>query len=142
MLNPRVTFSAALLLMVCIATASEVPNGESLQSSAGRVIPETLFALNLFNLEWGVTWPNVPFASWHSGKAVWNKLEARPGVFDFTALDQEFASAQKHGVSLLLLLQNPPTWASARPNEFGCCGTNAPLGTRAEPKDLRAWKNY
>lgn len=131
-----------LLLWIGMALASATDNRDVLQSSAGRPVPATLFDLNLFNLEWGVTWPTVPFSSWRSGKSVWNKLEGRPGSFDFSALDHEFALAREHGVSLLLLLQSPPTWASARPEESGCCGANALPGTRAEPKDLEKWENY
>lgn len=137
------SYWAGLLLLVGVAMVAGADDREEvLRSSAGRVIPAALFDLNLFNLEWGVTWPTVPFASWRSGKAVWNKLETRPGRFDFSVLDNEFILAQEHGLSLLLLLESPPTWASARPNEFGCCGTKALPGTRAEPKDPKEWENY
>jgi Glycosyl hydrolase catalytic core len=128
------------LLVFGIAISSTLGSDTSLQS--GKTIPPTLFGLNLFNLEWGVSWPTVSFVGWRSGKSVWSKVEPQPDHFDFGDLDHEFDLAREHGVSLLLLLQAPPTWASSRPKEPGCCGPKAPLGNKAKPQSIAQWENY
>jgi hypothetical protein len=57
-------------------------------------------------------------------------------------LDREVEAAVRSGTELLLVLGSTPTWASARPNEIGCCKPDAPRGNAAEVKDLAEWRNY
>lgn len=105
-------------------------------------VGKELFSLNLINLEYGVGWPTVPFASWRNFHSVWAKLEPNKGQWQFEQLDKDVALAGQNGVDVMLALQSTPTWASARPNEMGCCTPQAAKGNAAEAKDMDDWCNY
>ena len=131
-----------LLLLLALIASSPGQTAVTLQSGAGKIVPSTLFDLNVINLEWGASWPAVPFSSWRSFVSVWSHIEKTRGQFDFRAVDRDVALAEQHHVSMLLVLQAPPTWASARPTEPGCCGPDAPPGNRAAPDKLQDWERY
>jgi len=105
-------------------------------------IPPSLFDLNVINLEWGASWPTVKFYGWRDAHSVWVKIEPQKGKWNFGQLDKDVDLAQRHKVELHLILVSTPTWASARPNEPGCCGPNAAGGTIAEPANVADWRNY
>jgi hypothetical protein len=53
----------------------------------------------------GVKWMRQDF--------FWNQIEPRPGVFDFSRYDQYVLLSAQHGVHLLPLLFDTPSWAGA-----------------------------
>jgi Cellulase (glycosyl hydrolase family 5) len=105
-------------------------------------VPSSLFDLNVINLEWGASWPTVKFYGWRDGHSVWVKLEPQKGKWNFTQLDKEVRMGEEHGVEMMLVLGTTPTWASARPDEAGCCGPSSPKGTKAEAASASDWRNY
>ncbi len=115
--------------------------GEKLTPPADPV-PASLFDLNVINLEWGASWPSVKFYGWRDGHSVWVKVEPQKGKWNFTQLDKEVEMAREHGVEMMLVLGTTPTWASARPDEGGCCGPASPKGTKAEAARASDWRDY
>lgn len=105
-------------------------------------VPASLFNLNLINFEYGTVWPTIPFKGWRNAYADWPILEPNRNEWQFDNLDRDIALAQQHGVEMLLMLKDTPTWASARPTEPGCCTPDAPKGRIAEPKNIQDWRNY
>jgi len=105
-------------------------------------IPASFFNLNVINLKYGAGWPTIPFQSWRSFYSDWFSLESNKGEWHFEYLDWEVSLAQQRGVEMMLILQNTPTWASARPTEAGCCSPNAPKGNIAEARNIEDWRNY
>lgn len=103
-----------------------------MERSASDKVPDGLFSLNVINLEWGATWPTIPFKAWRNFHSAWAKLEKQHGAWDFTLLDGDVALAGQKGVELMLVLTGTPLWASARPED----------GTRAEAANIEDWKNY
>jgi Glycosyl hydrolases family 39 len=43
----------------------------------------------------------------------WSSIERRPGRWDFSAYDKQFAVAARHGITMLPLLMNVPGWAGS-----------------------------
>lgn len=136
----RTKFSACLSLALLVFTSVYVC-GEKLAPPADP-IPASLFDLNVINLEWGASWPTVKFYGWRDGHSVWVKLEPQKGKWNFTQLDKEVAMGREHGVEMMLVLGTTPTWASARPNEAGCCGPASDKGGKAEAANDSDWRSY
>lgn len=107
-----------------------------------RPIGKDLFCLNLIGLNYNAAWPSFPFFAWRNFNSYWDKLESQKGNWNFATLDKEIALAEKHNVEVMLVLGSTPTWASARPNEKGCCSQSAPKGNAAEAKNINDWRNY
>lgn len=105
-------------------------------------VPADLFSLNVINLDYGVLWPTVKFSGWRSFESVWTKVEPERARWNLEKLDGQVALALANGVDLMLALQSPPTWASSRPNEFGCCTPLAQNGNRAPPANIEDWRHY
>jgi hypothetical protein len=131
---------SALLLALAIVLAGRVA-AEKL-TPPSKPVPPSLFDLNVINLEWGASWPTVKFYGWRDGHSVWVKLEPQRGKWNFTQLDKEVAMGDEHGVEMMLVLGTTPTWASARPDEPGCCGPSSPKGTKAEAANPADWRDY
>jgi hypothetical protein len=84
--------------------------------------------------------PAVPVGSrrlWDSGVS-WAQLEPAPGVFNWSTLDQEVASAQGAGLEVTLTLGMTPAWASSEPALASSYG----LGATAMPANLADWDRY
>jgi hypothetical protein len=105
---------------------------DELIRSMTEKVTESLFSLNVINLEWGASWPTVPFKSWRNFHSAWVKLEARQGEWDFTLLDGDVVKAGQKGAELMLVLSSTPLWASARAND----------GAKAEATRIEDWENY
>ena len=129
------------LLLAALATPAPASSTTNLQTLA-IPIPPSFFDLNVLNLEWGGAWPTVKFYGWRDGHSVWLKVEPQKGQWDFKLLDHDVDLAERHGVEIMLLLGTTPTWASARPQESGCCGPKSARGSTAEAADLSDWRNY
>lgn len=106
------------------------------------VVSAKLFALNLINLDHGVSWPTVKFSGWRSFESVWTKVEPERARWNLEKLDAQVALALANHVDLMLALQSPPTWASSRQNEPGCCTPQAHKGNRATPANIEDWRHY
>ncbi len=65
----------------------------------------------------------------------WSTIEARRGVFDFSAYDSLVASAAQHGIEIMPVLFNPPAYLSARPAGTHQHGTYPP----ADPASVEAF---
>jgi Glycosyl hydrolase catalytic core len=137
----RAPWCARLLAAAVFLAMAGGASAEKLTAPASPV-PSSLFDLNLINLEWGASWPSVKFYGWRDGHAVWVKLEPQRGKWNFTQLDKEVAMGEEHGVEMMLVLGTTPTWASARPDEPGCCGPASPRGAKAEAANAADWRNY
>jgi hypothetical protein len=48
----------------------------------------------------------------------WSAVESRPGKWNFSEFDREFAMAARHGITVLPLLMNVPGWAGPAWNAF------------------------
>ncbi|HEU5105042.1 MAG TPA: hypothetical protein VFU11_04315 [Solirubrobacterales bacterium] len=62
----------------------------------------------------------------------WPEIERRPGVYEFSALDDEIRAAAAHGIVVLPVVYGTPTWLSADP-------ARPPL---ASPRARRAWMAF
>lgn len=106
-------------------------------------IPPTFFGMHIHRVTTKTPWPPIPFHSWRvwDARVCWYDVEPSRGVFNFDLLDKYVELAEQHDVEVLLMLGGgTPTWASARPNEFG--RKDVPMGVSAEPADLRDWDEY
>nr|OEJ74560.1 hypothetical protein BH720_13880 [Desertifilum tharense IPPAS B-1220] len=139
-------FILSVLLSFCLQQQSlpffASSGNPSVFAPTSKPIPASLFNLNLINLDYGASWPSIPFRIWRNFYADWPLLEPRQGEWNFATLDRDMALAEQQGVEVMLILKETPTWASARPEEPGCCYPNPPNGAVAEAKNIEDWKNY
>jgi hypothetical protein len=86
-----------------------------------------------------LTWPAAPVGEirlWDSG-VTWRQIETSNGVFDFSRLDAQVASAQAHHSRVLLVLGQTPRFHSTQPGKRGSYG----LGASSMPTQA-SWLNY
>ena len=105
-------------------------------------IGREVFSLNIVNLEYGVIWPTVPFFSWRNFHSAWEKIESRPGQWNFFQLDQDISLAEKQQVEILLQLVTIPQWAKLDGRiDLACRESSQP---NEEPPICQStlWKNY
>jgi len=134
-------FISCLNLNANMSIASEVLPAINL-APPKKPIDKELFGINLIGLQWGVTWPTIPFHGWRNFHSYWDVLEPNQGKWNFEMLDREIALASKNGVESMLVLGSTPTWASSRPHEKGCCTQSAAKGNIAEARNLQDWRTY
>jgi hypothetical protein len=135
---------AALLFFMPAATPLQA-QGFQLDPPRGPV-PPVYFGLHIHHLWQDTGWPDIPFGTWRLWDAhvLWAYLEPSPGKYDFELLDRYVQVANQHGVELVLTLQGPPTWASARPAEVPVHqgGGKGLPGSAAEPKSFSTWEDF
>lgn len=86
-----------------------------------------------------VSWPKAEIGSmrlWDSG-VTWRQIERRPGVFDFTTLDNQVNVAAANGARPLLVLGSTPRFHATRPAQAGLYGS----GSASMPK-LAPFRTY
>ncbi len=55
-------------------------------------------------------------ATWMRQDFFWSDIEPQPGVFDFSLYDQYVLDSAEHGIHLLPLLFDTPSWAGPTAN--------------------------
>ncbi len=144
---PEFRFKTLLLLTAALA-ASAFAHAQTAAKTfdidavaAQTAVPGSYFGMNLAGAAWQHPWPAVSTRQVRIFDAAWYHLEPQKGAWDFAHLDKDVEEAQQHHADLDLVLEAPPTWASARPNE-----TNPypwqPAGVRAEAAHLDDWAEY
>ena len=104
----------------------------------GPTVTSALFGTHV--LHSATVWPSVPTTSeriWDD-QVTWANIEPQPGVWDFSRLDQQVATARSHGASVIITLGQTPTWASSRPNEVDSYGN----GAASPPTSNAFWTQY
>lgn len=95
---------------------SMVPAGAA---SAAPVVPDALFGQHVTKLSTGMpsTLPSVgAIRLWDAGVS-WKHIETSNDVYDWAALDNAVANAEKLGArEILYTLGNTPSWAASDPN--------------------------
>jgi polysaccharide biosynthesis protein PslG len=135
----RTVTAVAVALPVALATFL-LPGGPA-SAVAQPVITASYFGSHLQGLsgDGPAAFPQGPVGSlrlWDDGVS-WREIETAPGVFDWTVLDAEMAKAREHGVSVLLVLGQTPTFHSTRPAARSTYGP----GASAMPTQA-AWAAY
>ena len=102
-------------------------------------IPQALFGMHVYDPA-KVGWPTVPIGS-NRIFYPWLFLEPKDNQWNFTELDQRISISRSKNARILFVLNDTPTWASARPSEVGEWGAENP-GTAAEPKDMQIWQDF
>lgn len=132
------TFPRSLhLLLAALAlglTASLLPAAPA-QAASQRVTPR-FFGMTDSD---PVSWPQARIGSmrlWDSG-VTWRQIERRPGVFDFTTLDNQVNAAAANGARPLLVLGSTPRFHATRPAQAGLYGS----GSASMPR-LAPFRNY
>ena len=130
---------AVLMCFVSGVGGSAELSAETLRRS-GEAVTLDYFGLHMHRVHTVTPWPSVSFGSWRLLDAYvnWFNLEPKRGQWDFKTLDRYVQLGEQHGVSLLLPLAFPPSWASRSPGEKGAYGA----GSAAPPRDLGEWRQY
>jgi len=114
----------------------------SAEDLRGSTVSDTLFGLHVKGVQQG-TWPTIEFGSlrlWDNDTS-WAAIEKSPGVFDWTTLDTAVATAQKNGVTdILMVLSGTPAWASTSMCQPPACLPSP--GAAGMPRDLALWDNW
>ena len=111
------------------------------QTAPQRPVPASLFGINVIGLRFGTPMPDLRIGAWRSFDSTWYRVEPSCGSWALDELDREVEWASNHGVKLLMLLGNPPEWASSQPTTPGWF-SGAPNGTTAPPRDMEDWRTY
>lgn len=133
-----------LALTTALAAALVIPTTAPASAAdlRGTVVKDTLFGMHVFGSQTG-QWPTIPFGAlriWDSDTS-WSKIEKTPGVFDWTALDTVVATAEKNGVTdMMMVLAGTPAWASSTPTSKGHPGQLP--GEQGMPTDLAFWDRW
>jgi hypothetical protein len=106
--------------------------------SFGQTVPASFFGLHFHHPQDN---PKVNYGScriWGVTGAFWPEIESQPGVFDFTALDAELASAKQAGVDdgCVFTFGPTPQWASKHPTDNNCDHVTQYTGGCWPPTDL------
>jgi len=104
------------------------------------VIDDSLFGLHVKDEQLGV-WPTIKFGSlrlWDNGTS-WANIETSRGVFDWTNLDNAVATANKNGLSdILMVLSGTPAWATNQRNPLALPAPDA----SGVPANMADWDNW
>ncbi len=150
MYSPRRMFTASLRMLFCFNLAAfstaAIPQALAKDfaidaTALDTPVPKSYFAINLAGAAWKHPWPALDTPEVRIFDSAWYHLEPQKGTWDFMHLDADVKTAQEHHADLDLVLESPPTWASARPNE-GNPYPWQPSGSRAEAHDLADWEQY
>jgi len=96
---------AAALVIPLTTTAQAAPIKNPSKNLKNTVIDDSLFGLHVKDEQLGV-WPTIKFGSlrlWDNGTS-WANIETSRGVFDWTNLDNAVATANKNGMSDILMV--------------------------------------
>lgn len=129
--SARAVLTAALAALLTVTLLPAAP-----AEAAGNRVKPTFFGMHDLN---PLSWPAAPVGTirlWDSGVS-WREIEVRRGVFDFSRLDLQVATARANGTRTLLVLGQTPRFHSTRPGQNATYGN----GAAAMPRE-RAWKSY
>jgi len=132
----RFAIGAALLAAVTTALAAPADVG-----GPPPAIARTFFGLHIFLPRQITEWPDVGFGTWRlwdTAGTTWTAVNPQRDRWDFDALDDAVARAQRGGVDVLLTLGQTPRWASSDPDRPGPHGP----GSSAPPRDIADWVRY
>ena len=103
-------------------------------------VPSQFFGLLMHRAATTTAWPGVPFASWVLWDSYqrWLDLEPQPGQWRFESFDKLVGLADQHGVELVYVLGQTPSWATSRPDERHVYGP----GAASPPADLENFSTY
>ncbi len=131
-----------MLAMATLGLAQTTAKTFEIDAAAAQTpVPAGYFAMNLAGAAWQHPWPTVPTREVRLFDAAWYHLEPSKGTWDFCHLDKDVEEAQQHHADLDLVLEAPPAWASARPDEANPYPWQ-PSGVRAEAAHLEDWAEY
>jgi hypothetical protein len=134
----RWTIGAALFAAVVAASAAPADAG---RPPPPPPIEKTFFGLHIFLPRQIKEWPDVGFGTWRlwdTAGTTWTAINPQRDRWDFDALDDAVARAQRGGVDVLLTLGQTPRWASSDPERAGPHGA----GSSAPPRDIADWVRY
>jgi O-antigen/teichoic acid export membrane protein len=143
------TFILISLTLLTCATG-QAASGKKVPKQTAT-IPATFFGMH-FRLD-KIEWPAIPFGSlrlWDTDTS-WQRMNPKPGLYDFEMLDRYLAFASKHGVNdVLLNLGGTPGWASKASNDRSCDYSEFAPGSCQPPVDLypdgsganRYWREF
>jgi polysaccharide biosynthesis protein PslG len=131
---------AAALVIPLTTTAQAAPIKNPSKNLENTVIDDSLFGLHVKDEQLGV-WPTIKFGSlrlWDNGTA-WANIETSRGVFDWTNLDNAVATANKNGMSdILMVLSGTPAWATNQRNPLALPAPDA----SGVPANMADWDNW
>lgn len=128
--RPRV-LALGLAVGLAVTLVPAAPSSAATQRVTGR-----LFGMTDSN---PTTWPAVRVGAirlWDSG-VTWRDIETSRGVFDFTKLDAQVATARSKGAEVLLVLGQTPKFHATKPKAKGAYGRGA-----TSMPTLKSWRNY
>jgi GH35 family endo-1,4-beta-xylanase len=134
----------SLAITAAISAALVIPAAAPASAAdlRGTVVQDSLFGMHVFGSQDGA-WPTIPFGAlriWDSGTA-WSNIEKAPGVYDWTKLDTVVATAEKNGMTnMMMVLAGTPAWASSTPNSKGHPGQLP--GEQGMPTDIAFWDRW
>src|SRR4051794_15819238 len=69
-------------------------------------VPADFFGMHIHHINAGTPWPSVRFGTWRLWDAgvSWPQLEPEQNVWNFHRLDSDVATAEEHGVEIILPL--------------------------------------
>lgn len=127
--------------LACLLTVG-LAGPASAEDLRGSTVSDTMFGLHVKGVQQGV-WPTIEFGSlrlWDNDTS-WAAIEKSPGVFDWTTLDTAVNTAQKNGVTdILMVLSGTPAWASTSTCQPPACLPSP--GAAGMPRDLALWDNW
>lgn len=96
-------------------------------------------------------WPTATFTGIRvfGDGTTWREINTSRGVYDWSSLDLWLENAGKHGNDVLYTFADTPQWASSKPGDSSCSGSDS-VGSCDPPYDLNAdgsgtdevWKTY
>ena len=128
--------NACAIALLLVAAPAWGGGSTGLNADAGQPLPSVTASFFGVHQSWlGVAeprgWPQAPVGSvrlWDNG-VTWRDVETAPGIFDFRRLDALMAQADRHRVSVLLVLGQSPVFHAtdpAAPGFFGPGATSMP----------------
>jgi len=131
---------AAALVIPLATPVQAAPIRDPANNLKGTVIDDSLFGLHVKDAQDGV-WPNIKFGSirlWDNGTA-WTNIETSQGVFNWTALDNSVANANRKGMTdILMVLSGTPAWATSQRNPAALPAPDA----SGVPANMADWDNW
>jgi hypothetical protein len=130
---------ALVTFLFALAGCGGVPGNAPTMLATARAIPPASFGFDIHDAL--TDWPPQPFGLWRlwDANVDWARVEPAPGVFDFSLLDQYVSLAAAHGVQIIYVLGNTPTWASQDPTVVG--NEHIP-GASAPPSNVQDWQTF
>lgn len=110
------------------------------QYASAVVIPKTFFGMHIHGRVDVLHDQAASIQSWrlHDTFVAWWNLQPEQHVWRFERLDAIVQAAGTRGISLVLPLGFPPTWAATDPQKLGAYGA----GSSSPPRDTQHWRDY